>query len=96
LLIFIRFWHNGFIEWWAADILEVSMRKYRPAQMLLSIGPSWQMGTANVVLGKSNGAREGKVPSVGQIIVKGGKKKELPSRLYGISRVNEEAIVPGK
>jgi hypothetical protein len=51
------------------------MRKYRPAQMLLSIGPSWQMGTANVVLGKSNGAREGKVPSVGQIIVKGGKKK---------------------
>jgi hypothetical protein len=57
---------------------------------------SWQTGATMTVPGKSNGAQEGKVGSVGEIVVKGGKKKGTTSRLYGISHVNEEAIVPGK
>ena len=54
------------------------------------------MGASNVTPGKSNGTQEGKNVSVGQIVVKGGKKKGTTSQLYGISHVPEGAIVPGK
>jgi len=56
----------------------------------------FSMGASNVTPGKSNGTQEGKNVSVGQIVVKGGKKKGTTSQLYGISHVPEGAIVPGK